>query len=256
MASPAETKLDAAVARLEQTGQPVVRLELEGPYDLGREFFRWELATAVAGAILGINPFDQPDVEEAKEAARKLTEAYEKSGDLPVERPIAEDGPLTFFADEANASELRRLAANGRSAGSLLRAHLGRLQAGDYFALLAYLDSGEANTSSLQAIRHRVRDAYRVATCLGFGPRFQHSTGQVYKGGPNTGVFLQLTRDHPEDLPVPGRRLTFGVVEAAQARGDMQALLERGRRALRVHLGGEEQAGLERLRELLEKALL
>ncbi len=253
LSSAPDPEQDAAVERLERAGQPVFRISLEEPYDLGREFFRWEVATAVAGSWLGINPFDQPDVEAAKEAARRLTAEYEASGELPAEIPLATDDGLSLYADRRNTAELRR--SRRRSVGGFVRAHLDRLGTGDYFALLAYTAMSGENRRALQAIRHRVRDAKRVATCLGFGPRFQHSTGQAYKGGPNTGVFLQVTHDHPEDLPVPGRRLTFGVVEAAQARGDLEALASRGRRVLRVHLGDDVAAGLKRLDALIAKAL-
>jgi transaldolase/glucose-6-phosphate isomerase len=253
LASATDGTHDRAVADLERAGQPVFRINLGGPYDLGREFFRWEFATAVAGSLLGINPFDQPDVEAAKDAARRLTAAYEASGELPSQEPFATDDRLSLYADERNTAALR---TTGRpSLEALVRAHLDRLVAGDYFGLLAYVEMNERNTLALQTIRHRVRDAKRVATCLGFGPRFQHSTGQAYKGGPNTGVFLQVTRDHPEDVPVPGHRLTFGVVEAAQARGDLEALAARGRRVLRIHLGPDVDGGLRHLDSLVAKAL-
>ena len=253
LASAADVGQDEAMAALERAGQPVFRIDVAEPYDLGREFFRWEFATAVAGSLLGINPFDQPDVEAAKEGARRLTAAYEASGELPSETPLATGDGISLFADERNAAELRR--SRRRSVGGVVRAHLDRLRKGDYFCLLAYLEMSDENRGALQAIRHRVRDAKHVATCLGFGPRFQHSTGQVYKGGPNTGVFLQVTCDHPDDLPVPGHRLAFGVVEAAQARGDLEALAGRGRRVLRVHLGGDVQAGLRTLEAWTAKAM-
>jgi transaldolase/glucose-6-phosphate isomerase len=242
---------DAGVAGLERAGQPVVRLEIEDPYDLGREFFRWELATAVAGAILGINAFDQPDVEASKVATRALTAEYERTGRLPPETPLLTADGLTLFADPANAAVLQ---GDGTLAGAL-RAHLGRLGPGDYFALLAYVEMSAAHEAVLQAMRVRLRDRCRVATCLGFGPRFLHSTGQAYKGGPNSGVFLQLTCDDAADVPVPGQRYTFGVVKAAQARGDFAVLAERGRRALRVHLGPDVRTGLAALRQGIDRAL-
>ena len=246
---------DAAVALLEKGGQPVVRIEISDRYDLGQEFFRWEFATAVAGSILGINPFDQPDVEASKVATRTLTEEYEKTGALPAETPIIQDDGIKLFASERNAAELAKAAGGNRSIAAYLKAHLRRIQPGDYFGLLAYIEMNEAHQQQLRAIRHQVRDTRSVATCLGFGPRFLHSTGQAYKGGPNTGVFLQITCDDAEDLPVPGQNYTFGVVKAAQARGDFEVLVERGRRALRVHLGADVQAGLETLRELVARAL-
>jgi transaldolase/glucose-6-phosphate isomerase len=249
----ADADQDAAVARLADAGQPVVRIEIGDLYDLGQEFFRWEFATAVAGSVMGINPFNQPDVEASKLATRALTDEYEKTGALPAESPILEEGALKLFTDKRNAKELAA-AAGERTVAAYLKAHLDRLSAGDYLGLLAYVEMNDEHNAELQAIRHRVRDARRVATCLGYGPRFLHSTGQAYKGGPNTGVFLQITCDDAADLPVPGQSYTFGTVKAAQARGDFEVLAERGRRALRVHLGSDVPAGLKKLRELIERA--
>jgi transaldolase/glucose-6-phosphate isomerase len=246
---------DAAIDALERAAQPVVRISVADLYGLGQEFFRWEIATAVAGSIIGINAFNQPDVEASKVATRRLTEQYEKTGSLPPETPILHDGGIRVFTDENNAVSLAKAAGRDRSLSGYLRAHLNRLAPGDYFAILAYLEMNEAHGAQLQAVRHAVRDAKRVATCLGFGPRFLHSTGQAYKGGPNTGVFLQITCDDATDLPVPGQRYTFGVVKAAQARGDFQVLAERKRRALRVHLGSDVRAGLSALQAAIHKAL-
>jgi transaldolase / glucose-6-phosphate isomerase len=246
---------DQALEALARAGHPVVRLELDDEYDLGQEFFRWEVATAVAGAILGINPFDQPDVEASKIATRKLTADYERTGMLPAETPLFSDGQIALFADATNAAELDRVVGNSRSLASFLTAHLARLTEGDYFALLAYIEMTEANERTLQAIRMGVRNRRRVATCLQFGPRFLHSTGQGYKGGPGTGVFLQITCDDALDLPVPGQSYTFGVVKAAQARGDFQVLAERDRRALRVHLGSDLPGALSALQAAMRAAL-
>ena len=245
-----EAKVDA----LENTGQPVVRITMPDIYDLGAEFFRWEIATAVAGAIIGINAFNQPDVEASKLATRSLTSEYEKTGSLPSEKPFFEDSGIKLFSDEKNTAELAKLAAD-KSLGGYLRAHLSRIKAGDYFAVLAYIQMNAEHEQALQEMRHEVRDSQRVATCLGFGPRFLHSTGQAYKGGPNTGVFLQITCDDSVQLPVPGQKYTFGIVKTAQARGDFQVLAERGRRALRVHLAGDLKAGLARLQSAVQKAV-
>ncbi len=245
---------DAAIEALERAGQPVVRIAVDEIDDLGEEFFRWEFATAVAGAIIGINAFNQPDVEASKIATRKLTSEYEQTGTLPPDAPFFEEDGIKLFTDEKNAVALRSSVGNP-SLVSYLKAHLNRLQAGDYFALLGYLDMNRLYEQSLQAIRHTVRDAKRVATCLGFGPRFLHSTGQAYKGGPNTGVFLQITCDDAADLPVPGQRYTFGIVKAAQARGDFQVLVERGRRALRLHLGADVPSGLTNIERAVQQAL-
>jgi transaldolase / glucose-6-phosphate isomerase len=169
--------------------------------------------------------------------------------------PILEDRGITLFTDESNAAALKTAAGSNPSLVGYLKAHLRRLQPGDYFALLAYVEMNEAHEKQLQAIRHAVRDRTRVATCLGFGPRFLHSTGQAYKGGPNIGVFLQITCDDAEDLPVPGQRYTFGVVKAAQARGDFEVLVERERRALRLHLSKDVHAGLTTLHAAIQQAL-
>jgi transaldolase / glucose-6-phosphate isomerase len=244
-------KLDA----LRNAGHPVVEIELADTYDLGQEFFRWEIATAVAGSILKINPFNQPDVEASKIVTRQLTEAYEKSGKLPEESPIFDESGIKLFTDERNAASLNNLAGNDRSLMGFLRAHLSQLGPGDYMALLGFIEMNGAHEKMLQAMRHAVRDRKHVATCLGFGPRFLHSTGQAYKGGPNTGVFLQITCDDANDLPVPGQKYTFGTVKAAQARGDFQVLADRKRRALRVHLPKDVEAGLENLGRAVVSAL-
>ena len=256
LSSEADSSQDAAVADLESAGQPVIRIELADRYDLGQEFFRWEIATAVAGSILKVHPFDQPDVEASKVATRELTAAYEKTGALPQEAPLVEGSGLGLFTDPENAGFLKRAAGAGAGLEAILRVHLGRLEAGDYFALLAYVEMSAEHEDLLRAMRLAVRDRKLVATCVGFGPRFLHSTGQAYKGGPNSGVFLQITCDDAVDLPVPGRKLTFGAVKAAQAQGDFQVLSERRRRTLRVHLQGEPLAGLRRLRAALDRSLV
>jgi transaldolase/glucose-6-phosphate isomerase len=245
---------DQSLAALAAAGQPVVRIEVAEPEALSAEVFRWEFATAVAGSVLGINPFDQPDVEASKVKTRALTEEYERAGPLPHETPVFSEGDIRLFTDAKNAEALRQALGGERSLPAYLRAHLRRAGAGDYVALLAYIEMSEAHRAPLQAMRAALRDRLRVATCLGFGPRFLHSTGQAYKGGPNSGVFLQITCDDAADLPVPGQSYTFGVVKAAQARGDFAVLVERGRRALRVHLGPDLLAGLEALRRAVESA--
>ncbi|MGZ4822217.1 MAG: bifunctional transaldolase/phosoglucose isomerase [Terriglobales bacterium] len=252
--SAADKQQDAAVEALEKAGQPVVRIAVEQDYSLGEEFFRWEIATAVAGSVIGINPFDQPDVEAAKIATRKLTSEYEQQGSLPAESPLFEGDGIKLYADARNADAIKKSAKQQTLAG-YLKAHLDRVSAGDYFALLAFIEMNQAHEDALQGIRHNIRDAKKVATCLGFGPRFLHSTGQAYKGGPNTGVFLQITNDDDNDLPVPGQKYTFGVVKAAQARGDFQVLADRGRRALRVHLGPNVAAGLAKLAAAVKQAI-
>jgi transaldolase/glucose-6-phosphate isomerase len=255
LATAPDAAQDAAVEELERAGQPVVRIAVAEPMAVSQEFFRWEIATAVAGAILGINAFDQPDVEASKIATRKLTTAYEQTGVLPAETPLLTDQGIALFTDERNAAELATVAGADRSLVGYLRAHLNRLRPGDYFGLLAYVEMSATHEAELQAARRIVRDRRQVATVLGFGPRFLHSTGQAYKGGPNSGVFLQVTCDDAVDLPVPGQSYTFGVVKAAQARGDFQVLAERGRRALRVHLGADVDAGIATLRAAVDVAV-
>ena len=233
---------------LKLAGHPVIVVELASIEHLGQEFFRWEFATAVAGSIMGINPFNQPDVESAKVEARKLTDQYEQTGSLPEEKPFFETDGIQLFTSVGYASDLT---GNDNSLSALLKSHLSKIKPGDYFALLAYVQMNSENEKLLQSIREKVLEQHKVATCLGFGPRFLHSTGQAYKGGPNTGVFLQITSDDEFDLPVPGQKYTFGVVKAAQARGDFQVLLDRGRRALRIHLGKDVSAGLRQLDSLI-----
>jgi len=235
---------DRAIDALEAAGHPVIRVAMGDAYDLGREFFRWEFATAVAGAILGINPFNQPDVEASKIATKKLTSEFEATGSLPAEAPGIDEDGIRVFGPTV-----------GSTLADSLRAHLNSIKANDYFALLAYIEMNPAHEAALTTMRQRVRDAKRVATCLGFGPRFLHSTGQAYKGGPNSGVFLQITADDARDLAIPGAKYTFGIVKAAQARGDLAVLRERGRRALRIHMGTDVDGGLRKLAAALERAL-
>jgi transaldolase/glucose-6-phosphate isomerase len=239
---------------LEKAGHPVVRIVMNSIDHLGQEFFRFEMATAVAGSVLGINPFNQPDVEDAKIKTRELTAAFEKSGALPPEEPVVSGAQADIYTDGHNAAELRKAGANG-DLGSWLKAHLARSGKGDYVALLAYVERDTAHIDSLQHMRLAVRDKRHVATCAEFGPRFLHSTGQAYKGGPDSGVFLQITADDDKDLAVPGQKASFGVIKAAQARGDFDVLTERGRRALRVHLKGDLESGLKMLDAAIHDAL-
>ncbi len=248
--------LDAAVEKLEKAGQLVVRLGMRDVYSAAEQFFTWEIATAVAGSIIGIDAFNQPDVEAAKVEARRLTDAYEKSGKLPGATPIFDDGKVKLFSNSTYAAVLNGGLDIGQSdLPGYLRAHLAQLKAGDYFALLAFIQRNREHEKIMQQLRHKVRDNKKVATCLGFGPRFLHSTGQAYKGSPNTGVFLQVTCDHAQDLAIPDRKYTFGVVIDAQAAGDLSVLQQRGRRVLRAHLGADVAAGLEYLTDAVEKAL-
>lgn len=244
---------DAAVEKLKQAGHPTVCISVKDRYHIGQEFFRWEVATAVAGSIIGINAFNQPDVEASKIVTKELTAEYEQTGALPAESPIFSESGVQLFTDAKNAAYLTDQVGSEADLAEYLQAHLGRLKAGDYFALLAYMEMNQPHQEQLQGIRKSIRDRFKVATCLGFGPRFLHSTGQAYKGGPNTGVFLQITCDDAIELPVPQQKYSFGVVKAAQARGDFQVLVDRDRRALRVHLGRDVEAGLATLQEAMKQ---
>ena len=258
LAGTADASQDTKVAALEAAGLPVVRIDISDRYEIFGQFFTWEVATAVAGSVMGINPFNQPDVESAKIETRALTAAYEQTGKLPAREPVMVgfqgEVDFTLYATEAYAATLKATGADQTLAG-YLKAHFDQIHAGDYFAALAFLPMFPEYEAAIQAIRHKVRDAKHVATCLGFGPRFLHSTGQDYKGGPNTGVFLQITADHAVDVAIPEQKLSFGVVIDAQAAGDLAVLESRGRRALRVHLGADVAAGLKTLAEAIDQAL-
>lgn len=246
-----DNEFDEVVETLEKGGYPVIKIVLRETANLGQEFFRWEIATAVAGSNMEINPFNQPDVEASKIVTKKLTSEYEETGSLPDEKPIFEDGEFKLFTDERNAEELNVAVGNDKTLENYLLAHLGRIERNDYFGLLAYVEMNDTHQDLLQIIRHLVLDKFHVATCLGFGPRFLHSTGQGYKGGANNGVFLQITCDDAKDLAVPKQKYTFGTVKAAQARGDFEVLAERERRVLRVHLGSDVTAGLAKIGEII-----
>ncbi|WP_291853463.1 bifunctional transaldolase/phosoglucose isomerase [Bradyrhizobium sp.] len=245
---------DDRLHALEAAGHPVVRIAVKSIAHIGQEFFRFELATAVASAVLGVNPFNQPDVEAAKIKTRELTTAFENTGALPAERPVVSTDEVDLYTDSHNTAQLRQAGADG-SLGSWIKAHLARSGRGDYVALLAYIARDGGTIDALQKMRLAVREGRRVATCAQFGPRFLHSTGQAYKGGPDSGVFLQITADDARDLPVPGQKASFGVIKAAQARGDFDVLTERGKRALRVHLKGELGPALAALDAAIVEAL-
>jgi glucose-6-phosphate isomerase len=250
----ADFSQDAAVAELQAAGHPVIAIEISDLYELFGQIFTWEIATAVAGSVMGINPFNQPDVESAKIETRALTSEYEKSGTLPTREPVLVDSGVKLYATPAYAATLQA-AAPAQTLAGYLRAHLNQIQRGDYFAALAFLPMFDSHERVIQGFRQKVRDKKRVATCLGFGPRFLHSTGQDYKGGPNAGVFLQITADHARDVDIPGARYSFGIVIDAQAAGDLAVLESRGRRALRVHLGADLLLGLPALAAAFDEAL-
>jgi len=228
-----DAAFDRSVDALRGAGHPVVAFDLEDRYDLAAEFFRWEFATAVAGAHLGIDPFDEPNVKESKDNTQAVLQQYETTGALPDEQAAVSDGALRVYGD-----------VKGNSASGALAAHLDSANPGDYVALMAYVTPDDANHGSLQRLRVAIRDSRRIATTLGFGPRFLHSTGQLHKGGPNTGVYIQITADDGTDVPIPGQKFTFSILKRAQAAGDLQSLRNHGRRVIRVHIAGDLDAGL------------
>jgi glucose-6-phosphate isomerase len=235
-------------AELERLGHPGQHIELADPLDLGAEFVRWEVATAAAGIVLGIDPFDQPNVQESKDATTALLGAFRRDGALPAPAPLVADEEVAAYADPA------ALGDSPVSVDGALRALLTAARPGDYAAILAYLPKDPDTEARLQRLRATIRDALGLATTLGFGPRFLHSTGQLHKGGPATGLFLQLTAEPSRDLPIPGWEETFGILIAAQALGDLQSLQRRGRRVLRLHLK-DAAVGLGRLEMMVGAAL-
>ena len=241
----ADAEQDAGIENLRAANFPVVQIDVAELLDLGAEFFRWEYATAVAGAVMNINPFDQPNVQESKDFTAQLTQAYEKEGMLPVQKPFFVDGDVVVYADEANAQALGTI----KDLDSCIAGLLNQIRAGDYVALCAYLDMNEDTVAVLQALRHRIRNVYQVATTLGFGPRFLHSTGQLHKGGPNNVVVVQLMSDDATDVDIPGRAFSFGVLKQAQALGDARALSSQKRRAIRIHFKADIIAGIHRMKQ-------
>ncbi|MCY4612695.1 MAG: bifunctional transaldolase/phosoglucose isomerase [Nitrospira sp.] len=243
---------DATVDALQSAGHPVVRIDCTSLLNLGQEFFRWEMATATAGSLLGINAFDQPNVQESKDFTRFYLEEFKQNGRLPDESPVITDGDVRVFADDAN----RQALAGASSLAGAVAAHLSRVRSGDYVAINAYLERTPAVHDAFRHIRAGIRDAKQVATTLGYGPRFLHSTGQLHKGGPNSGVFLQVTADQRTDLDIPDEPYSFGTLAAAQALGDMKSLCTRNRRVIRIHLGCDVDDGVKRIQKAVEDALL
>jgi transaldolase / glucose-6-phosphate isomerase len=243
----AENRLRA----IEAAGHPVVRRVMNDTLDLGEEFYIWEMATAIAGAVMGINPFDQPNVQESKDNTKLLLEDFKRDGHLPEQTLAAEGRGLKVYCDDETLQQL----GNNKTVEAFIAAHLKRVKPGDYIAMLDYIRETEENEALIQAIRTHLRDALRVATTTGYGPRFLHSTGQLHKGGDSSGVFIQITADDLKDLPIVGEPFTFGVLKQAQALGDFQSLASRDRRAIRVHLGADVAAGLKTLLEIVKTAL-
>lgn len=253
LASNPDANQDKAVKELINAGLPVVTMEMPDKADIGAEFFRWEFATAVAGIALGINAFDQPNVQESKDFTKKYLAEYTEKGKLPEDALLLEQDGIKLYADEKNRSDLKDAVKDGLDA--VIAAHLKRAGTGDYFATNAYVDRSPEMEQKLGALRTGVLEAKHIATTLGFGPRFLHSTGQLHKGGANNGVFLQITSDDAQDVQIPGEKFTFGVLKQAQALGDYLALSNRGRRLLRVHLTADVDKGLARLQKAFDSAL-
>ncbi|HLM58008.1 MAG TPA: bifunctional transaldolase/phosoglucose isomerase [Pyrinomonadaceae bacterium] len=245
-----DSEVESKLKALEAAGHPVVYRTLTDTYDLGEEFFLWEIATAFAGWRLGINPFDQPNVQESKDATKELLETFKSEGKLPEQTALVSDGAVTIYADDETRAELP-----SGSAVEALRAHLQRAKPGDYVALLNYFDERDEHERLVQQIRTHLRDVTRCATTTGYGPRFLHSTGQLHKGGADNGVYIQLTAADARDVPIPDEPFTFSTLKDAQALGDYRSLSTRGRRAVRVELGADVAAGLKRLSELIGEAL-
>jgi transaldolase / glucose-6-phosphate isomerase len=232
------------LSALQKAGHPVLKNVLSDALDLGAEFFFWEFATAIAGHVLGINPFDQPNVQESKDNTKRILGEFTNTKSMPKLRTIAEDGGVKVEADEKNAKAVAQ-----KEFRAVIAAHLDRVKPGDYIAITQYFDETSAHDELVQKIRLTLRDETKCATTTGYGPRFLHSTGQLHKGGSDTGVFLQLTAADSPDVPLPGEAFTFGVLKEAQALGDFESLAKRGRRAIRVELGSNLTAGLEELLE-------
>ncbi len=234
-----DEELDKGVEALKEAGHPVVTIQMDDRLDLGQEFFRWEIATATAGAILGINAFNQPNVQESKDNTNRLLKTVREEGELPREEPLLKETPLSLYAQEKKASTIADSIAE----------FLDQAKAGDYIALMAYMAESADDERALQEIRMQLRDSLHIASTLGYGPRFLHSTGQYHKGGPNNGLFLQLTVDEPKDAQIPEQPYTFGMLQRAQSLGDLEALHKHGRRAIRIHLGTDANKGLEALKK-------
>jgi transaldolase/glucose-6-phosphate isomerase len=240
--------LAALAAGLRAAGHPVLETTLARPEAVGAEFVRWEVATAAAGIVLGVNPFDQPDVAAAKEATESLLAEFRRDGAFRMPLPVVAEPGLAATAEPATLGE------TPPSVAAAVRALIGSLAAGDYFAILAYLPPDPGVYAALDQVRAAVRDALGAATTAGIGPRYLHSTGQLHKGGPPSGVYLMLSADPERDLPIPGRPESFGTLIAAQAAGDLAALQGRGRRVLRLH-AADTATALERTTRLVAEAV-
>jgi transaldolase / glucose-6-phosphate isomerase len=247
-----DTTQDTMMRALMSADQPVVFIEMADKLDLGGEFFRFEFATAVAGAVLKINAFNQPNVQESKDFTKRILGEYEKNSKLPEDILLFDGDGIKLYCDKDNKEALEAAVSGKKSVDTFIGAHLSRLAPGDYYATNAYIDRNHNTEAKLQELRDTVMEKHKVATTVGFGPRFLHSTGQLHKGGPNSGVFLQITSDDARDVPIAGEKFTFGILKQAQSLGDFQALSNRHRRLLRVHLGSDVEKGLAQLRQTFQ----
>lgn len=240
-----DTSHNAALEALAAAGHPVIRIRLEAPTDMGAEFFRWQLAVATAGAVLGVNPFDEPDIARAKDNTARLLDQWGKTRRLPEWPADVEEAAIVLMS---------KASQKPASVAQAITAHLAQAEAGDYLAIQAYLEPTAEVVGPLQALRVLLRDRLRIATMLGFGPRYLHSTGQLHKGGPPTGLFIQITGVDKEELPVPGAAYDFSTLKAAQALGDLEALHDSGRRVIRLHLPGKPAQALDQLLQTVRTA--
>ena len=245
----APADIESKLRALESAGHPVIRLAMNDPYDIGEQFYTWEIATAAAGSILQIDAFDQPNVQESKDNTKALLKQYASTGKFDEPRPAVSDE--TMDISFLSGSE----GIHAHDPAAALAGVFGQVSAGDYVAFCAYIARNEKHAELLEEMRLKVRDARKCATTVGFGPRFLHSTGQEHKGGPPTGVFVQITADSPDDMPIPGMGVTFRTLLAAQALGDLQSLDKRNRRGVRVHLKGDVDRGLKALNALIDDSL-
>jgi hypothetical protein len=239
-----DATVEAKLAALEKAGHPVVRIVLHDALDLGAEFLRWELATATAGSVLQLNPFDEPNVAEGKQNTSDLLHEWQQHGTFSESQLVAQEGDISIYCD---VSQPWLPQGQGSAPGVFLQAFVDLAAAPDYLALLPYFRRTEARHQALQALRLALRDRQHVATTLGYGPRYLHSTGQLHKGGPNTGVFILFTADAPADLAIPEQPYGFATLQRAQALGDFRSLNTKGRRVIRVHLGRDIEGGLKKL---------
>ncbi len=249
---------DTQVRMLQEAGSPIVTLEMRDRYDIGAEFFRWEFATAVAGMVLAINPFDEPNVTESKNNTNRLLEVFKKEGHLPAESPVLTEDSVSLYASAATAKTLHDLcvqhAYNASELAGLLAAYLSMARSGDYVALMAYVAQTPDNVQALELIRRKLRHTFKRAVTLGFGPRFLHSTGQLHKGGPNTGLFIQITVEDKANPSIPEAPYGFSTLKQAQAAGDLQSLQSKDRRVVRLHLTGDVDKGLHKILDAIYAA--